>query len=1188
MSRFIRISLWTIGVLAVLSGATGLWVESQLRPEPLGARVKGLLADAKIKGGIARVEASLDGSFSAEGINLTLEDGTQFAAATIKGEARLWSIIRGTYALSSLEVKGLDLDLSTRSTTRKPASYAPSLAPTKTRLPPFALGPYAASGRVKLEDGTLLRFSCRGEVFDSNGKADFRAGIAWPGFMVGTQQTDPRGEIVLKANFRRPLGGDGLSPDELTADIGNVQLELTAKDASPIAAGAISLSFDASPAAAKDGLGFHGLIKDSANRGAVQFTGTFAHGRTQVDTQLDVDPTRFGILSRELPDIHLNGRTSAELDGANWKVSTDLKASWTDLSKFSKSLRKNSASEWIIKADAAGSNTARALNHLAITGNGISISMPQPLTWKGGLLPNDSSGAALTIVANDAELVALTPFLAMAGLTATTGRWTGEAAVSFAAGQATVANIRTHSFKGLTIEQAGKILVRNIDAEVPLKSDAGAITVGPFKVTCAAGDIASGSLTLRPGADGAWSALANVNVGIVELASQPNWEELPVEKLKGIRINAQVSVDRTAGKSPSVTSAEAGILRQGLNLLSLKLRKPIALDGSKPVGVVVEASARDLPLESLAAVVPGLKLSGDLKRADLVAGFKSEGLFIRTEGAPLAFIGTSVTWQNKLWVKECDLAASLDLLIGDHKNITVGFNKAELTSHGRTLAAGDISLGLNASGLGATTLKLRGDLGELAGQPFAGPLNIISGGQYSATADYSPSGEIAVTVNVVDVGLRQSDGRVKEAQVRGKYAPTPNGLTAEGSFLMKANNVSSGKFTLTKTSLGQRTDWQGGVAIDNVDVDDFLALMPKSAEAAEEAKPAAVAKPDKKPFWENQTGSLQLSIGSANAYGVVAQKVLLKAEADEKAVRLTQLTGTVAEGSLSGRGQLTFLPTISNGPYSLSATINLKQLEVGAIAQAVPSIKEFLQGKADVAASLTSVCGTPAELVSKLQVDTELNSKGGRIRAFGNKDSGASLAANKAGDIGQLLGLGAMLIGGANNNPKMAKIGAAVSAAAKLQKALADFNYDAITIKASRLASGTIKLDQADIRNASLHLSAKGGINIDPKAPFSDWPMVIDTQMRGAGDFASLFNALGYGSAPSKSDGLTDGPGVKVTGSLNNIKSDLAAQLQQAIDRISSSSAQAAPSTQPDATQPQPPATKKRNPLGDLLKQLGK
>lgn len=1183
MSRFIRITLWTVGVVAVLIGATFLWIESQLRPEPLGLRVKGLLADAKIKGVISRVEASLDGSFSAEGINLTLEDGTQFAAASIKGEAQLWSILRGTYALSSLEVKGLELDLGTRATTRKPATAATPAAPAKTRLPPFSLGPYAASGRIKLEDGTLLRFSCRGDVFDSNGKADFRAGIAWPGFMVGTQQTDPRGEIVLKADFRRPLGGNGLSPDDLTADIGSVQLELAAKDASPIAAGAISLSLTAAPTASKDGLGFRGLIKDSANRGAVQFTGAFAHGRTNVDTQLDVDPTRFGILSRELPDLHLSGQTSAELDGANWKVSTDLKASWTDLSKFSKSLRKNSASEWSIKADAAGSNTTRALNHLAIAGNGISISMPQPLTWKGGLLPNDSSGASLTIVANDAELVALTPFLAMAGLTATSGHWTGEAAVSFADGQATVANIRTHSFKGLTIEQAGKILVRDIDAEVPLKSEDGAVTIGPFKVTCAAGDIASGSLTLRPGADGAWSVLANVNVGIVELASQPNWEELPVEKLKGIRINARVAVDRAAGKAPSVTSAEAGILRQGLNLLSLKLRQPLALDGTKPTGVLVEASARDLPLESLAAVVPGLKLSGDLKRADLVAGFKSEGLFVRTEGAPLAFIGTSVTWQNKLWVKECDLAASLDLLIGDNKNITIGFNKAELTSHGRTLAAGDISLGLNASGLGGTTLKLHGDLGELAGQPFAGPLNIVSGGQYSASADYAPSGEIAVTVNVDDVGLRQCVGRIKVAQIKGKYTPTANGLAAEGSFLMKATNVSSGKFTLTKASLGQRTDWQGTVAIDNVDVDDFLALVPKSAETTEEAKPEIVGKPDKKPFWENQTGSLKLSIGSANAYGIVARKILLKAEADEKAIKLTQLSGTVAEGTLSGRGQLAFVPTMSNGPYSLSATLNLNQLEIGSIAEAAPVIKDFLQGKVDASASLTSVCGTPAQLFSKLQVDTELNSKGGHIRAYGKEGSATSLAANKAGNVGELIGLGALLIGGNNSNSTASRIGTAMAAAAKLQKALGDFNYDTIAIKASRLASGTLKLDQADIRNATLHMTAKGSISADPKAPLTDWPILIDAQMRGTGDYASLFVALGYAAAPSKSDGLTDGPGVKVTGSINNIKTDLAAQLQQAIDRISSGSAQAAPSTQP-----QTPATKKRNPLGDLLKQLGK
>ena len=65
MSRALRIALWSVGLIAVAVGATLFWIESQLRPEPLGVRVKGLLADAGIKGGITRVEASLDGKFSA-------------------------------------------------------------------------------------------------------------------------------------------------------------------------------------------------------------------------------------------------------------------------------------------------------------------------------------------------------------------------------------------------------------------------------------------------------------------------------------------------------------------------------------------------------------------------------------------------------------------------------------------------------------------------------------------------------------------------------------------------------------------------------------------------------------------------------------------------------------------------------------------------------------------------------------------------------------------------------------------------------------------------------------------------------------------------------------------------------------------------------------------------------------------
>ena len=1192
MSRVLRFTLWSVGILAVVLGATLFWVESQLRPEPLGARIKGLLADAKIKGGIARIEASLDGKFSAEGIDLTLPDGTKISAAAIKGEALIISIIKGTYALSSLEIKTLDVDLSERKSEEKTPGTG-SGAATKTTLPPVVLGPYAVSGRVKLADGTLLRFSVRGDEFDTRGKADFRAGIAWPGFAVGKQMTDPRGEITLKANFQRPLGADGIGLDDLIADIGSLRLELAAKDASPIAAGSVGFVLDAASTAGKPGVHFTGTLSDSANRPAVKLSGNNLAGRTTINAQLDVDPTRFGILSQQLPDVRLTGNANGELEGARWQASADLKALWADLSKFSKSLAKNSRSEWKLVANAQSTDSGFAVNSLAITGNGVTIAIPQTLTWKGGLLPENANDATVTIAANDADLMALNPFLAAADVIATAGRWTGEASISFKDGKPAVTSIRTHSLRGVTLERGGKALMHEIDAELPVKSEDGAISLAPFSVGCAAGNIATGSLTLRPGADGAWSAVANVNVGIVELASQPNWGDLPVDKLKGIRVSAQTTVDRAAGKAPVVSSAEARIFRQGLNLLSLKLRKPLALDGSKPTGVVVEAAARDLPLESLSAVVPGLKLTGDLKRADLVAGFSRDGLFVRTEGAPLSFTRTSVTWTGKLWVKDCDLTASLDLLVGD-KSTTIGFNQAELKNRSRTLASGDIKLGLGDAG---TTLKLEGDLGALAEQPFAGPLNIVTGGQYRATADRAQSGEINVALQVREVGLKQSEGRIQSASLAGKYVPAANGLSAEGSFKLQATQLSGGKFTLAQKITGAKTDWQAVVAIDNVDVDDFLSLLPKTEEGI--STNGAPPRPDRAPFWANQSGSLQLTIGTAKAYGISAEKVVVRAEAEEKALRLTQLSGKLADGNISGRGQLAFLPTISNGPYSLSATVSLNQFDFGSIAQAFPAAKDFIQGRADATAGLTSVCGTPGELVGKLQVDTQLTSKGGRIRPFGDKNSSMSLSANKAGDIGETLGGLALIAGALTKNQqqgeKVAKIGAAMTAAGKLQKAVADFQYTSATIKATRLASGTIKLEAADIRNEVLQLAAKGGINVDPKLDFADWPMAFTTQMRGAGEFAQYFQALGFGTGPSPADGFTEGPGVSVGGSLNQVKTDLAEKLQQAIDnvRASQSTAPSNPGTQTTpgaqaAPAPTTPSPKKRNPFGDLLQELGR
>jgi hypothetical protein len=1190
MPRALRLTLWIIGTLALVVAGALFWVDSQLRAEPLGARVKALLADAKIQGGIAKVEASLDGAFALEGVDLTLPDGLQFKAASITGDVGLLASLFGAYTLEKFEAKGLELDLSHRKAA--PAVAAPGAPAGKTTLPRVVLGAYAAAGRVTLADGTLLRFSVAGDGIDTGSKADLRAGVAWPGFAVGTNVTKPQADIVLNATFRETLGAKGLDPAALAAALGEATLTVTAKDTSPLAAGSMSLALTARQAA--EGLLVQGTLSDAARRPAAELKVTVAGDTAAVAATLDVDPTQFGILSKALPDCQVKGRVSAEVATARgtWKANTwpgqPLQASWTDLSRFSKSIPKGTASTWTLAFGLEQQPDRLVLGTLQVAGNGIALTSERPIEIPQGKLPQD---VALRLQAADANLVTLAPFLAGAGLAITEGRWTGEATLALVKGEPAIDTVKTHAIRGLNVERAGQVLLRGIDADIPLQAANGAIRLAPFKVFAEAGTLASGELIFRPGADGAWSATADVDLGIAELAAQPGWEDLPRDKLAGIRVDAQAALSQASGGNPTLTATTAKISRAGADLLKVKLRQPLALGGAKPTGVLLEATAANLPLESVAALVPGLKLGGTLARADLVMGFKSEGLFVRTEGAPLSFLGTSVAWAGKAWVKECDLAASLDLLVGE-KATVLGFGQARFTHQGRVLAAGDLSLGL---GEAPTTLKLAGSLGALAQQPFAGPLGVIATGDYRAEAARATDGSVTVSLDVTEVTTTNSAGQIKAAEVRGKYVPEGAGLSAEGRLRLRCANLTTGSFTLTQRVTGTRTDWQGKVQFDNIDGDDVLGLLPKAGEEKPAAK--APAKPDQKPFWLDQTGAAELRVAQASFKGLVTKDLLVQAVADDRSVRVTKIGGTFAQGTLGGGAKLEFKPGAVGGPYVLDGAVVLNGFELGAIAETIPAIhefsKEFIQGKAAAKAKLTGVAGTVGELGGVVTVDVELNSAGGRLRSFGDRNGGAALAAGKVGDVGETLGGLALIAGALSKNQKqgekIAKIGAAVSAVAKLQKALADFRYDHLELKASRLATGTLKLANFELRNANLSIAANGGIQMRDGVAFADWPMLFDAKLRGAGEFADHFNLLGFGSGLPEPDGLTAGPAFQVRGSLNSIQSDIMERLQAAVDRYKSG-ANYQPGNPAQGATPTPttPAAPKRNPLEGLLKELGR
>ena len=86
----------------------------------------------------------------------------------------------------------------------------------------------------------------------------------------------------------------------------------------------------------------------------------------------------------------------------------------------------------------------------------MTIAIPQTLTWKGGLLPENANDATVTVAADDADLVALNPFLAAADVIATTGRWTGEASVSFKDGKPAVPSMGTPRLPGVTPGPSGQ------------------------------------------------------------------------------------------------------------------------------------------------------------------------------------------------------------------------------------------------------------------------------------------------------------------------------------------------------------------------------------------------------------------------------------------------------------------------------------------------------------------------------------------------------------------------------------------------------------------------------------------------------------------------------------------------------------------------------------------------------------
>ena len=1136
------------GLSVAVLAAVG-YAEWRLRAEQLTPLINGLLTDAGLGGRIAKVEATLGGNFAAGGIDLTLADGTTAKVESVTGDLDVLGLLTGKVRLAEIEVKGIEVEVGNGGAgALDEERKAKNEMGSGLGLGKFSVGKLAAAGRVRLKDGTVLRFNARSDGIDFTDKAELRAGLAWDGRAVlGKTETDPRGDLTLTAEFNRTLGDAGLATEALAEDIRTLRARLALRDAGPLALGGPSLEVRAEGGKAE--LAAAVVLKDAKGGTALDASATVGKGGAlKGKATVDLVTSDLGLLapSDASQRMRAKGEVSFERDAAGkWATLSGLTASWPELSAFSPRLAPGLSAEWVLRFTAAGDAASFQVTEARVTGpGGVSVRIDKPLVWRGGLLPADSSGGAVTIAASDAPLAALAPFLAPAGIVPTAGTWGGSLEVAFVGGEAVVTSGRALTASGLALERDGAPWISGIDVTLPLKADRKGLALEGFEAGMGGRRLVGGSASVRPLDGGGWEADARVEVDLGDLAGQPGWESLPLDRLRGTKVSASGKARAEAGKPPVVTDGSAVIARGAVTLLRLAQRAPITVGEPLPQGPLASAKAENLPLETLAALVPGLGITGTLERADLTIGARSDGSwYVRSEVGPVTFARTSVSWDGTPYLEACDLSTEIDLVFGARSELR--FAKTDLRSRGRTLATGSATVPLGGAW---PTGELTGELGALATQPFASALGQVAAGSFRATLAPAADGGVTAEVTVRDAGFRDRALRVNRARLGATLTTEGEGRRVKGGFLLGAGGETAGDFDVGFRPEGAATRWQAKVDIREVVVEDLLGLAPPEEDPAAGAGSATPA-PDTRPAWHGNVGTAEIRVAKARLGELGAENLVLNAVLEPEAARVTSLTGTVVGGTLAAEGRLSFDRAQARGPYVLNAMGRLAGAELARVGKALPGMEGNLEGKVDLRVLALSWGQTAGVLPRNLTAELAVDSKGGRARLPATIATTADKAGEVADTVAGIAALGALL-GKGRDAERAAQAAASISALRELQKAASDFRFDLLEVRAQRLADGTVKVSKAEARGPDLGIALAGQLSMLPGLPAADWPFRFSANLRGGGRLGEHLVTLGFDPGAPSADGLRQGPAFDAEGTANEWRTNLIEALQAGPRRL--------------------------------------
>jgi len=791
-----------------------------------------------------------------------------------------------------------------------------------------------------------------------------------------------------------------------------------------------------------------------------------------------------------------------------------------------------------LRADLYGPNDAHWLEARAMQVFRCDVKDPKTLA--------NVTGEWVRVKVTDFPVALANPFLATSGLAVKGGAFSGELSFASQDKAVRVSNLAPVTLADFSLLQGKDTLLQSVALQANLnavyKEDAMAFGYGvaagaPVGALLTASG--SGSYALKTAA---FTLKGEATAFMPVIAQQPG---VAVKLPPGLTIPYTLKAAYDLSGNADALNVNrldcTGMLGKDTPL-SFQLLKPLsyALKGTGmaalrlPTGDVLHVSADRLNLVIIQPLLEkGYMIESGNLSADLTVNYQKLAISLNAQ-KPLVLSDFSFSINGQPQARHLNVSLTPKVLLSLQS--LIDFNHIQIAQGGVSTPAltGDVSLMLNGKDLASASLTASANLPVLfSAVPALSSINNVSSGTANLSANLDDSGKFNATAVISKLKAKFGDSAGSgieglSATVSGQYSDKPSVSLSGPLTILGASGT-------TQVTLGVQWEKTSSTAQrfalslsgDTLHAADLAligaAFNPPTQNPYLTAQPAAQSAPaaqtaDTSAFWGDLTGSVRLNLKAITYNTFRLDQPAASVDISPTALKVSTLSARLDGFPLGLSGQLLFEAKNAN-PYSLSASAQITQVDMGKLLTTSTNSKPILEGTFSAQAALLGRGLNAENLVENLQGSLSAQSNQGVLHLM-------SASSNQA----------VQLIGGLASvfNTALGGIDSRIPMLSPLIDLLSALHYDQFSLKINRGANLNIVFSEMFIRGKEAMIAGKGQVTYQKGVPILSQPLNMEAQLYLRGGMVSDLKNFALFDSTATSEGYYPGPAFQIKGSLSS------------------------------------------------------